>query len=307
MTLTVAEVREPGPERFLLLASALARRSVGVALALPGEATHTDGRRVFVAPSLEGDEQRRQVILQAALLGGGSLDPGIVKTLRGRPRAARRYLALEGRRILAGLPGWLIRAGFPQDIVGPVTGSAVESLRVALARTAVADPPDWFGELRPGRLLGPQPLPPGVPATDDDLTLRVKATEVPDADEVNEDGSEESWILKLFENPLSGDNALARALSKILGVSRAPGQANARGGEMPAGLLRRVDTVGSQARPLPVPLRFFIEEASGPAAGFGGALPGVGRLPAGVPPPVVPGHRVSRRRHTRRLGGRRRA
>jgi Mg-chelatase subunit ChlD len=272
MTLTVAEVSEPGPERFLLLASALARRSVAVALALPGDATHTDGHRVFVAPNLEDGEQRRQVILQAALLGGGSLDPGIVKTLRGRPRAARRYLALEGRRILAGLPGWLIRAGFPQDTGGPVTGSPEESLRFALARTAVTDPPDWFGELRPGRLLGAQPLPPGMPPTDDDLTLRVKATEVPDADEVNEDGSEESWILKLLENPLSGDNALARALSKILGVSRAPGQANARGGEMPAGLLRRVDTVGSHARPLPVPLHFFTEEAPGPAAGFGGAL-----------------------------------
>ncbi len=90
------------PGRFRLLATYLAGRSLGVAPGLPGEAAHTDGRFVFVSADRPTDEQRWEVLCQAALLGAGSLDPELVKALRGRPKVARRYLALEGRRVLHG-------------------------------------------------------------------------------------------------------------------------------------------------------------------------------------------------------------
>ncbi len=45
------------------------------------------------------------MLIQSALLGAGSLDQRLVKALRARPSVARRYLALEGRRVLAELAG----------------------------------------------------------------------------------------------------------------------------------------------------------------------------------------------------------
>jgi nitric oxide reductase NorD protein len=115
-------------------------------------------------------------------------------------------------------------------------------------------------------------VPPGTRPTNKDLKLEFKPTEVPEADDDDEEPGEESKILKLFQNPLSNSNALTNFLSKMLGLSRSPGQNNAGGGEMPVGSLRRVDSVGLNARPLPVPLRFTTDDAPGPAAGFGGAV-----------------------------------
>ena len=95
---------DPGsPERFRLLATFIARRSVDIAEARAGEAAHTNGRVIFVSADRSVVEQRREMLVQSALLGGGSLDPRFVRALRARPSVARRYLALEGRRALAEL------------------------------------------------------------------------------------------------------------------------------------------------------------------------------------------------------------
>jgi hypothetical protein len=59
----------------------------------------------------------------------------------------------------------------------------------------------------------------------------------------------------------------------MLGMSRSPGQSTSgAGSEMPVGSIRRVDRVGPDARPLPVPLRFVDDDTPGPAGGIGGAL-----------------------------------
>ena len=79
----------------------LAGRSLDVAEAAAGEAAHTDGRFVFVSADRPDSEQRREVLVQGALLGAGSLEPRLVKALRGRPNVARRYLALEDPSLAA--------------------------------------------------------------------------------------------------------------------------------------------------------------------------------------------------------------
>jgi nitric oxide reductase NorD protein len=262
---------DPGdPGRFRLLATYVAGRSLGVTEAAAGEAAHTDGRFVFVSAGHPLGDQRRELLCQAALLGAGSLDREIVKAFRGRPKVARRYLALEGRRALADLGDRLALAAAVRSAGEPTTAGAAESLDVACGRRAVAEPPDWFGVIRPSRLLGAPEGDPGGQPTDKDLRLQVKPTEVPEADDDEEQG-EESKILKLFQNPLANSNALTNFLSKMLGMSRSPGQGNA-GGEMPVGSIRRVDTVGPNARPLPVPLQFADDDTPGPAGGVGGAL-----------------------------------
>ena len=91
------------PDRFRLLATFIAGRSVDIAEASVGEPAHTNGQVIFVSAGRSVVEQRREMLVQSALLGAGSLDQRLVKALRGRPTVTRRYLALEGRRVLAEL------------------------------------------------------------------------------------------------------------------------------------------------------------------------------------------------------------
>ena len=176
------------PDRFRFLATFLAGRPLGVTEARAGEAAHTDGRFVFVSAGRSVSEQRREVLVQAALLGAGSLDHGLVRALRGRPKVARRYLALEGRRVLAELAARIPLAAALRPDGEPTTSTADESLEVARGRSTVADPPEWFGVIRPSRLLGAPAGGPSARPSDNDLRLEFEPTDVPEA-ETTETGS----------------------------------------------------------------------------------------------------------------------
>lgn len=236
-----------------------------------GEPAYTDGRFVFVSAGRSESEQRREVLVQAAMLGAGSLDRRLARALRGRPRLARRYLALEGHRLLVDLARELPLAAESCPAGVPITSSAGESLDVARGRREITDPPEWFGAVRPSRLLGAPTDAPGARAGDREARLRFDPTDVPEGHDDDEAGEgEESKILKLFGNPLAS-NRLSDLFNKLLGNSRSPGDASA-GGEMPVRAMRRVGSVGSNARPLPVPLHFTARGAPGSAVGVGGAL-----------------------------------
>ena len=259
------------PDRFRFLATFLAGRSLGVTEAPAGEAAHTDGRFVFVSAGRSASEQRREVLVQSALLGAGSLDHRLVKSLRGWPRVARRYLALEGRRVFADLAARIPLAAALRPAGEPTTSTADESLEVARGRTTVAAPPQWFGVIRPSRLLAASAAGPGARARDGDLRLKFDPTDVPEAqDDGDAAQGEESKLLKLFGNPLTS-NTLSDFFNKLLGNSRSPGY-GAAGGELPVRSMRRVNSVGWNARPLPVPLRFTTDVTPGSAVGVGGAL-----------------------------------
>ncbi|AKK27700.1 von Willebrand factor A [Mycobacterium sp. EPa45] len=245
------------PQRFRLLATHLARRSLEIAEAAPGEAAHTDGRVIFVTAGGSVDDQRREVRLQAALLGAGSLDPQLVKALRGRRALARRYLALEGRRVL----------GHGDAL----TGSAEDSLAVASGRTTVAAPPPWFGIIRPSRLLR-TPEGPGAAVTDEEMRLEFNLVDLPDEDnDENDETFEESRILKLFHNPVLNATMLSDFLRKVFGGSRTESEDEA-GAEIPVRAMRRVQSAGPQARPLPTRIAFTDAGRPGAAVGMHGAL-----------------------------------
>ena len=219
------------PDRFRFLATFLAGRSLGVTEAPAGEVAHTDGRFVFVSAGRSLAEQRREVLVQGALLGAGSLDRRLVRALRGRPNVARRYLALEGRRVLADLAAQLPLAAAlrPEE---PTTSTVDESLEVARGRRTVAAPPQWFGVIRPSRLLAAPAGKPSARASDGDLRLKFDPTDVPETqDDGDAEQGEESRILKLFGNPLTS-KTLSDFFNKLLGNSRSPGD-GAAGGEMP--------------------------------------------------------------------------
>ncbi|WP_285032579.1 VWA domain-containing protein [Mycolicibacterium sp. lyk4-40-TYG-92] len=261
-----------GPQQFRLLATHVAGRPVDIAEARGGESAHTDGHVIYVSAGPVA-RQRSEMLLQSALLGAGSLDASNAKALRGRPAIARRYLALEGRRVLADLARELplaVELGAGE----PITADSDESLRIAKGRRTVDDAPDWFGVIKPSRLLA-APVGPGARPTDKDLQLKFEVPDVlEDLDEEESDGeaedSADSKILKLFEAPMAS-RTMSDFLSKLFGSSKSKGQDNA-GAEMQIGSVRRVGTAGPDARPLPTQIRFTDDGRPGATLGVGGAL-----------------------------------
>ncbi|WP_280368523.1 nitric oxide reductase activation protein NorD [Nocardia wallacei] len=258
-------------EKFRLLATFLAGRSVDVVPAPAGTAAHTNGRTIFLTAGSDA-EQRRELLVQAALLGAGSLEQRLLKSLRGRPAVARRYLALEGRRVLAELAERMPLAADLHVVGTAGTATAEESLAVARGRKPVADPPEWFGVIRPSRLLA-STAGPGARPTDKELRLEFDPLDVPEADDEDDDTADsgESKIAKLFENPLFSSRTLLDFMRKQLGGKRSPGDGPA-GAEAPVRAVRRAQQLGAHARPLPTRIHFTDDDKPGVAVGVGGAL-----------------------------------
>ena len=266
MTATGSE--DPG--RFRFLATYVAGRPLGVAEAASGDLSHTDRRVVFVSAGRSATEQRREVLVQAALLGAGSLDDARIRPLRGRAKFARRYLSLEGHRVLAELAEGIPLAAELARAAAATTHTADESLEMARSKRPVADPPTWFGVIRPSRLLGNPGGGPGAPASDADRRLQFRPTDVPETpDDADDEPGPVSRILELFASPLASD-VFSDFFQKLLGSSRSPGDGPAGGGTATRSL-RRVDAVGPDARPLPVPIR-VTGDTPGVTTGAAGAL-----------------------------------
>jgi len=258
------------PKRFRFLATFFANRPLGVIVGPAGVAAHTNGRYIFVSAGCSIPEQRREVLVQSALLGAGSLDRELVKSLRGRPRTARRYLALEGHRVLAELATQYPLAAEYYPGGKPLTATAKESLKMAKGWKKIANPPEWFGVIRPSCLLEAA-VGAGTRATDKDLLLQFDLSNIPEADDDGyEEQGEESKILKMFSSPL-GSQKLTDILSNFLGSSRSPGDGTA-GADLNVGSIRRVNKMGAHARPIPVPLRIKSDDTPGCALGVGGVL-----------------------------------
>jgi len=248
-------------DRFRLVATYIAGKSVDVVEASADEAAHTNGHVIFVSPGASDAEQRREMLVQSALLGAGSLDPRLMKALRGHPSKARRYLALEGRRVLTGLATHVPLAAELCSDWNASTTSSDQSLEIARGRTEVADPPQWFGVIKPSRMLARS----ARPGTEFD------PLDLPEADDDDREQFEESRILKLFENPLFNSQALSDYFRKLFGSSRSPGDGTA-GAELQVRSVRRVNAVGASARPVPTRIHFTDDRKPGAAAGVGGAL-----------------------------------
>ena len=140
-----------GLGRFTLLASAMAGRLVEVAPGEAGGPAWTDGVTIFVDAGANEREQLRCIIVQAALLGAGSLHADVVRSLARRPTLARRYLAVEGHRALAAHEALLPAAArsLVDARVAARSESPAASLAIATSRDAIDDPPDSFGTIRP--------------------------------------------------------------------------------------------------------------------------------------------------------------
>lgn len=198
-----AVVDDPSPgnlHELELVAAVAAGRWLEIVECL--ERTHATHSAIYVAADTEPRMLRACVLVQASLVGAGSLEVAWSAGLRhqGRhQRAAARYLTLEAPRALRSrsvhLPGLAelagsIGAGWPQS------GSAEESLRRAQTREPLPDPLPWFGTLARS-----------VPANQDsDTKCR---------DETSHSGPDESAVAQAGTHP---DTAVLAQLLADLGI-----------------------------------------------------------------------------------------
>ena len=257
--------------QFRFLAAFLAGRSVEIAEATRGVPAHTDGHIVYLSAGSPVAQQRHEVVMQSALIGAGSFEAHLVKPLRARPGLARRYLAIEGRRVLADVAERLPLAGALRSVGGPWTTSSIESLEIAEGRGKVVDAPEWFGAIRPSLLLAQRTLS-GSEVTDADQGMKFEHVDPAGEGGDSDSDGEESKILKLFENPVAmKSKALANFLRELLGGSRSTGD-DAAGAEMNFSSVRRVHAAGPHGKPLSTRVHFTDHGKPGAAIGVGAAL-----------------------------------
>ncbi|BBX56396.1 hypothetical protein TM48_00942 [Mycobacterium shottsii] len=128
--------------RWSSLASAIAGR-LRVSAAASGALAWTNGRAIFVDTELPERNQLESLVVQAAMLAAGSLEPGVLRVLGRRPALAKRYLAIDANRALAANEGWLppsMRNLIDGDIAAR-SESPSDALAVARGHDPIADPP----------------------------------------------------------------------------------------------------------------------------------------------------------------------
>lgn len=209
---------EPG--RFALVASAISGRQLRVDAAEPGAPAWTDGTTVFVDGEADALTTLVWVIVQAALLGAGSLQADVVRALRRRPALVRRYLAVEGHRALAAHEQVLPRPvrSLLDHGVAARSASSAQSLALAIAGAVPGNPPAAFGTIRPGHVHTT-----AGPGDDDDVLRR----HVPYRHGVTElrhlDDDEDPGPVADFSSPVGGGGGIGRLLRRLFGDARSAG------------------------------------------------------------------------------------
>ena len=216
-------------------------------------------------------------------------------------KVARRYLALEGRRVLAELAAQLPLAAALRPTGEPTTSTADESLAVARGRSRVAAPPEWFGVIRPSRLLG---APAGGPGARPATPIYVCAFDPTDVPETKDDGDARAGRGKQDPQAVREPARLEHPLGLLQQAARQLPFPRRRGcRRRDAG---SVDAAGGQrgaerpASPRPSPLHHPRHARLCRWRGWR-PLPGVGCTQQPVPAGALPGHRLPTERYPRRL------
>jgi len=210
-----------GLERFKLLASSVAGRPLTVEpVEPPGSSAWTDGATIFIDRQAEDRDQIRCLLVQASLLSAGSLDADYVVTLARRPALCQRYLAVEGHRVLAAQADMLPASArrLIDHEVALRSSSPGESLAIAMSREVLADPPAFFGTIRPRRVrladngqAGASESSGHISRGGDDALLREFEDEMAD-----DDGA----LFDAVSSPVGGGGGIGKMLKKLLGNAR---------------------------------------------------------------------------------------
>jgi Mg-chelatase subunit ChlD len=183
-----------------------------------GDPAWSDGTTVFVDLGADPLERLRSLVVQAALVGAGSLEADLLAALARRPALARRYLAVEGRRALA-VHGFVLPLAlhpFVDQAEAGRSDSPAASLTIARGRAVIADPPPWFGTVRPGRTGGPgRTADPS--ASGEHVPRRSRGV----LSELDDEGGTGPTID--LTSPIGGGGGIGRLLKRLFGEGRSAG------------------------------------------------------------------------------------
>lgn len=237
-------------QRYTLLASAVAGHTVMVAGGAQ-ERSWSDGETIFL-PDDPDHPLRDAIVVQAALLGAGSLDPKVMARTTGRRSLRLRYLTLEAVRAMS-----LLGDSVPRSVARRIAEvydteapeSPADSLKRAGGREDVPEAPEWFGTIKPSKVILNSPSVGGSSPSKKEQERGPRDDPVRELDDEKE--SERSRIMELFSTP-TFRNPISDAIQKLLGAGRSPEQDGTGGDEMPTGG-SRVGKVSKDAKAAQAP------------------------------------------------------
>jgi Mg-chelatase subunit ChlD len=243
----VTDGRDWDLERLRLVATAMAGRPVALEPAEEDAPGYTDGRIVYVPARADRAELLAFLAVQGALLAAGSLEPALMRRMTGRASVARRYLSVEGWRALAEMAGRLpalpiVEAARAADCP---SSSPEQSLKLALGRRPLADPPPVFGVIRPGRIRAAAEAVTATAPTPRDLSGGLPPDLLPEVDDNAEDTVPLGSLSRLFNGGLQ--TGLSLWLTKRFGGRGQPEEGGG-GSDLPMGGSRAVAQVGANAQ-----------------------------------------------------------
>lgn len=220
-----------------ILASAVVGRPVPIAYMLDERApAWSDGERIYLARARQAGDRARELLVQCALLAGGSLGGAGLLRLAGSIDRRQRFLVLEVERCCAviaeRLPGRFLELLAP-FATGCRPASAEDSLAIALGRQRLPGPPPWFGTLKPWKVMR-QRITTGNgraidPAALAKLEARLDALD-DSADEVEDDELSRNRMWRWLSSPRGGDGFFARFMREVFDMQSSPGKEGADSG-----------------------------------------------------------------------------
>lgn len=219
-----------------LLAAAAVGRPVAIAYLLEeGARSYTDGERIYLAAQDAVAELRLELLVQGALICGGSLGSGLMRSIVGRYDLRQRYLVLEVERsctlIADRLPSGLLER-IQRYATGCKPDSPEASLAIAKSKQRLPSPPAWYGTLQPWRTLRRDTQgPAGGAMSEQRLTQLESALKQLEEDgEVDDDQLIRSSFWRLLSSPFGKDGFFSRFMQEVLDMKSSPDKDAANSG-----------------------------------------------------------------------------
>lgn len=258
------EVLQSKVDYHSLLASAIAGRRVVVGVTKFAE-VYADGETIYLPKHhSHGEQYTVALVVQAALLGCGSLNRKVALRLMGQEAAAARYLTLEAARVAA-VAGKVMPRPILELIVsawsdaGPTESQ--ESLDRALADKSIPPAPKVFGVIRPFALLRWQSTggAKGNPIAQAEQRQAEDRVLGGGQDDEGEHGrAERSTSYSKVTGPMLGETPASKFLKMLIGAkgSTTPGENSGSGGELEATRVKWVKQMATGAKVISTALGF---------------------------------------------------
>lgn len=218
---------DPAYRRFKLLAHAIAGKPVTLTFINESNgSSYADNERIYLVRDRDQETLRLELMVQAALVAGQSLQRRDLLKLVGKQDLRNRYLLLEVMRCCRAigdrLPGSFMEALEPFE-TRHMPRSSEQSLQIAGSLSKLPAPPDWFGTVRPWKIL--RSSQPGCRSKIGEQRLgqlESKLKKISQDEDEDEDSLIKTSLWKKFTSPLGRDSFLSRLMKEVMNMKTSP-------------------------------------------------------------------------------------